>query len=54
MPLVECCLHLLACDIHVELCSKAFFGASAVGNIIREFVLHANHCVPRPLKLAFG
>ena len=50
---MECCLHLLACNIRVELWSRASFGASAVGNLTREFVLHANRCVPPPLKLAF-
>ena len=54
MPLMECCLHLFACDIHVELYSKASFGASVVGNIIEEFVLHGNICVPGLLELAFG
>ena len=51
---MDCCLHVLACDICAELYSKASFGAFAMGNVIWEFLLHKNHSVLGLLKLAFG
>ena len=45
MTSVEFCLHLLACDIHADLYSNVSFIAFVVGNLIREFVWHANQCV---------
>ena len=54
MPFVECCLHLLACNIHADLYGKASFVAFAMGNLRQEFVLHATHCVPEPSRPAFG
>ena len=49
----EFCLHLLACDIRADLYNNASFVASIVGNLIREFVWHANQCVLGPLKPTF-
>ena len=53
LPSVEFYLHLLNCDIHADLYSNVSFVSCAVGNLIREFVWHANQCVLGLLKPTF-
>ena len=50
---MEFCLHLLACNIHADLYNNVSFVGCAVGNLIREFVWHANQCVLGPLDSCF-
>lgn len=53
VPLMECWLHLLPRDICGKMYSKASFGVSTMGNIIRDSMLHTNHCVSGLLKPTF-